>query len=252
MDFGAIINNLKNSARKWIAPDEPPAPTPLQQGQSVSDFPGYEQPVAPPATVDFDAITSTLGDLGNGLGNFFSQFMPQGDAPAPVIPEMAPAVGGGYAAPAPTPAPDNLEEVIKRGLESYGKTNGLGTPPIATLSAQLAEAGHGQHDPLLPTINSLKETGGGFKQAHENNPLNIFDPRGKDYPNPESNIAGRKGDERWSFKELLDEGSAYGKYRDSGNLEDFFSVYAPVSDPRNPSIEEQMALYEDIKRRHFQ
>ena len=152
-------------------------------------------------------------------------------------------------------APDDLEQKLLAGFKKYGK----GTPPpIATQSANLAKAGRkiqqAGGDPLLPALISLKESGGGKFQAGTNNPYGtIGTQNGKrgfiNYSSPEEALLG--GTERHPAGFTGNILKNYGSYLKSGSLADFFSTYTPVSDPRNPSIVDQVALYNKL-RAYFQ
>lgn len=249
MDFNGILEGIK----RFIAPQVPPS-QPLERGQTVSSFPGYQKPVPPPEQVDMNALGNLLGGAANKVGNFFSGLIPSKTyhydfrSPAPqatgapaATPTIAPMA---TATPAPSAPPSDLEGVIRKAMAAYGN------PPVATLSAELAQAGEGLPDPLLPAIVSLKESSGGKNLTHPNNFVNILQPGKFDYPTPQSNITGEHGDDRWSFKELLNEGSPYAKYRNSGDLADFFRPYTPPGGA-NASLEDQIAMYNALKEKYF-
>lgn len=257
MDFNGILAGIK----RFISPPIPPA-QPLERGQTVSSFPGYQAEQsrggfqAPPQSVDMNTLGNLLGGAANKVGDFFGGLFPSktyhfdyrspapqatgapASTPTPTIAPMATAT------PAPSAPPSDLEGVIRKAMAAYGN------PPVATLSAELAQAGEGLPDPLLPAVVSLKESSGGKKLTYPNNFVNILQPGKFDYPTPQSNITGEHGDDRWSFKELLNEGSAYGKYRKSGDLADFFQSYTPPGGS-NASLEDQIAMYNLLKEKYF-
>lgn len=259
MDFGSILENIK----KFIAPQVPPS-QPLQQGQSVSDFPGYQAPQSPPQQFDFQQVGNFLGNAAKGVGDWIGNMMPSQTyhydfrSPTPdttaaptTMPSVAPT-----ATPQPmdTPGADgevpaDLEGVIRKAMQAYGN------PPVATLSGELAQAGQGLPDPLLPAIVSLKESSGGKHLTHPNNFVNILDPRGADYSSPAANLIDNPGDNRFSFSELMKQ-PAYAQYRDSGNLADFFSKYTPDHDRNgnrnsNATIADQIKMYNQLKDQYF-
>jgi hypothetical protein len=258
MDFNSILDNVK----KFLFPQVPPS-QPMQKGQTVSTSPGYQELQAkgafnpPPQQVDTNALGKFAGNIGSGIGNFIGGLIPKATysydfrSPAPsAAPTAAPAIASPVPQPTQSPAPNNLEDVIKKAYAAYGN------PPVATLSAQLAKAGEGLPDPYLPAINALKETGGGRKLKYSNNFMNILAPGQQNYPNPESNIFGEEGDNRYSFAELL-KTAPYAPYRESGDLADFFKVYTPDRDRNgvrntNPTIAEQVALYNELRKQYFE
>jgi len=121
--------------------------------------------------------------------------------------------------PTPTPTPDIVGAILK-GFKEYGGDN----LPVATLAATFKDAAYKNNlNPyLLPSV-SILETSGGRNQTFENNPLNwgakepTFKPQ-----SPEETI--------YKAASGIGTGRAfpyYEKYRQTGNLEDFASHYAP-------------------------
>ncbi len=178
----------------------------------------------------------------------------------PSIPNMNTSTAASSASVAPTPAvasplpsdyvynpqsaqvAPNLEDIIKAGLSKFGD----GNPLIATASSQLAQAGQGLPDQLLPTILALMETQGGKTQVANNNPFNINDGTGfVQYPDLTTAILG--GGDRQGMAGLLN-GPYYDKYRQTGNIQDFFNTYTPPGPEHgNPSLEELVSRYLQIK-----
>jgi hypothetical protein len=151
---------------------------------------------------------------------------------------------------APHTSPSNLQQIIENAYQQYNPT-----APLATLSAELADAGQGWPDPYLPAIIGMKESSGGAHQTYPNNPLNILQPGRYDYPTIQSNINGGPGDERYSFKELQNT-SPYADYLQSGDIADFFKSYTPDRDRAgnrnsNAPINEQVAMYNMMRDKYF-
>jgi len=153
--------------------------------------------------------------------------------------------------PTPTPTPTNFQQLIETGLKSFP-----GNPPMATLSGELSQAGQGlggKADPLLPTIIGLMESRGLLnpQPAAAANPFNIMqngvpvDYGGK----PADAIIGGNGHQ--GLAGIMKPGGIYNDYLQSGNLGDFFSHFTPPSDPRNPSQEELIQRYNDLKQQYF-
>ena len=144
---------------------------------------------------------------------------------------------------------DPLEQMISQGLAKYP-----GGAPIATLSAQLAKSGRqiqkAGGDPLLPTVISLKESQGGKKQVGINNPYGLRGTQNGsqqfiNYATPEEALFGGTIAHPLGFMGNLFKN--YQPYLKSGNLADFFSTYTPISDSRNPSIQNQIDLYNQLR-----
>lgn len=165
--------------------------------------------------------------------------------------------------PSPTPQgstlgaqynPSDLEKAISSGLASSNFANA----PISTLSAQLANAGSrmtGKGDPYLPTIIALMESRGLLdpKPQAAANPYNIM--LGGHLVNYEGNpglaIQGgqdTRGVNRKGFAGILRPGGPYSDYLQSGNLKDFFAHFTPASDPLNPSPDELVSRYQNLRQ----
>lgn len=153
-------------------------------------------------------------------------------------------------APTPTPTPvipqnrRELADRIKKGLMKYDSTM-----PVATMSSQLAEAGEGLPDPLLPAIMSLVETHGGRDITRgQNNIYNMLPTRaGISYPDLQRAILGGNGQK--GFRGVVT-GGLYNDYLESGNLHDFFDTYSPASE--NASLSDQEKRYRSILEQYFQ
>lgn len=143
---------------------------------------------------------------------------------------------------------NQLNEIIKSGL---AKRN---NPPIATASADFAEAGSKlpeNMNPLLPVIMSIIETGGGLHMPDESsyNTFNLLSPsRGgwARYNDFRSSLFGNKPEETVNFYDQMVEGSPYEPFRQSGDLSDLFRTYTPESDPSNPRNYELIDRYNMI------
>ncbi len=148
------------------------------------------------------------------------------------------------ASPTPTPAP-SMSDRIRSGLLKY-----QADIPAATLSSELAQAGMGLPDPFLPAVMTLMETRGGQDMATPNNLFNIGP--GIEYDDPRTSIIGGGERNQKGFEGIMREGGLYQPYRDSGRLEDFFSVFTPPGEQYgNPSMEELLKRYQ-LLRAYFQ
>ncbi len=169
---------------------------------------------------------------------------------APVVPTTTPVA---------TP-PSNLADLTKQIQNGFSNWSGGTPPPIATQSANLATAGQGLPDPLLPAIMTLIESRGmqdATPKANAN-PYNIFYPgtqNSVDYQgNPDTAILGGttpSGDKKAGFIGSL-KGGIYNDYLKSGNLADFFSHYSPPSDvaggdPNNPTMQDLLDRYASLR-----
>lgn len=163
----------------------------------------------------------------------------------------------GVQAPTPTPAPKRpipAVNIIKQNLDKGFKK--YGSPPIATMSAALAEVGHevAQRggNPYLPAALTLKETGG-LKHVPAqkiNNPAGIGP--GISYPNLDIAIRGGgtggvNGAPQKGMRGVL-QNPAYDEYYKTGNLVDFFKRYTPQESHNNPSYAKQIELTNQLLR----
>lgn len=154
--------------------------------------------------------------------------------------QLQQATAAAIPSPTPVPAGSDYASIIKQAFERYNPA-----APAATLSAELADAGVGLPDPFLPAKVAMKESSGGLNMTYPNNLMNILVPGRFDYPTIQSNINGGPGDERFSFKELINS-PTYADYRTSGDPADFLKHYTPDHDKygrrnSNPTIAEQVA-----------
>jgi hypothetical protein len=157
--------------------------------------------------------------------------------------------------PTPTPTQSQFAQLIQNGIKKFGAN-----APMATLSAELASVGQGmggKSDPLLPTIVGLMESGGlqAPVQQQKANPFNIMN-NGQvvDYNGlPQVAVTGGTagGIPRQGFAGTM-KSPVYADYLKSGSLSDFFNHFTPPNDPRNPSNEELIRRYNDLKQRYFQ
>jgi len=146
--------------------------------------------------------------------------------------------------PTPTPTPHPMQYAIEQALNTY-----QGGVPIATLAAQLAQAGEGLPDPLMPAIMPLIETAGGNAITRGNNNLYNMLPtsQGVDYPDYETAILGGPGQK--GFRGTIT-GGKYDDYLSSGNLEDFFDTYSPSKE--NAALPDQINRYNSIRKQYFE
>jgi hypothetical protein len=138
----------------------------------------------------------------------------------------------------PTPI-DIIAEAIKNGLNNYGEKSNYENP-LATMSAKLASAGQQNNLPdpyLLPTIN-LKETTGSKFMKNKNNYFN--------YGDWENNDIGQSIDQ--VSKSIGKPDGLYKDYLQSGDMADFFKVYTPTQDPLNPSYQEQIRQFNQLRK----
>ena len=155
--------------------------------------------------------------------------------------------------PTPTPAPQRPQAPPRRSVEDLTGTiqSGLerfspGTP-LASQSAQLAQAGQDLPDQLLPVLVALAETRGGKdlleRTRGANNPFNImYGGDLIDYPDLSTAILGGGGSR--GFSGLMRPGGLYEDYRQSGDLSDFLSRFSPFgSEYGNPEEEQQLSNY---------
>ena len=158
--------------------------------------------------------------------------------------------------PVPTASPKPLPsaDVFSQGFDKFSPNLPVGqySPQFATAASQLPQT----IDPLLPAIISLMETGGGVKLAAENNPFNIRGNQGGqskfiDYPDIATALLGGANgpDVSSGLIGQLTKNPSYGKFRESGNLEDFFNSYTPPGpEYGNPSLEELLQRYNTLRQ----
>lgn len=164
-----------------------------------------------------------------------------------VAPTMAPT-----STPTPTPQQPDLNaiaEALKKGFNDYSLKSGYDNP-LATMSAEMARAGQDANlpDPYLPATINLKETTGGKFLKHKNNMFNWSDKPLPDLQTAINNVYNGIGST--APNGTYDENGYGGLYKDylkTGNLEDFFRVYTPSSDPNNPSYEEQIRQFKQLR-----
>lgn len=136
----------------------------------------------------------------------------------------------------------DLERNIQAGYNRYSNPQ----VPVATLSAQLAEAGSQLPDPYLPAVLALMETQG-LRQART--PNNIFNVGPDfDYPDPETAILGGGPRNQMGLIGLLTKSGLYDDYMQSGDLTDFFDTYTPPGEEYgNPEMEQLLERYYSIR-----
>ena len=213
----------------------------------------------------FGGVTRNAKEKVDDLGSFFNRFSRNnegGNVPDPKtetkllspIPEReiignkqnaAPLVKQVQASETSPTRQRVTQQQIEAGLNRFKQP----APPIATLSAQLAEAGNrlpANADPLLPTILALMESRGLLdpKPAAASNPYNIMAPNLVDYQDPSVAILGN--DQKLGLSGLLRQGGLYQDYLDSGDLSLFFNRFTPSSDPLNPSNNELIQRYNTL------
>lgn len=105
---------------KFLLPSVPQG-QPLQKGQNVADFPGYQKPQPAPQTIDASAISQAIGGAARGVGNFIGQmFQPTPSQPVmwrqptheqltiqngKMVPVNAPVYGPQQPSPMPSASP---------------------------------------------------------------------------------------------------------------------------------------------------
>jgi hypothetical protein len=155
--------------------------------------------------------------------------------------------------PEPTPTPNPILEQLKKGFEegfaNYSLKSNY-TNPLATMSAELAKAAVDNNlpDPYLPATMSLMETSGGKNMTYDNNPFNY----GGDKPDLQTAI-NKVNQSIGSTAGIgtTDANGMGGLYRDyikSGNMQDFFKIYTPNADPSNPSYDELIDRYTNLRQ----
>lgn len=150
------------------------------------------------------------------------------------------------APPAPSPTPDPLQQQIERGIANYSQRAGENIP-ISTLSGQLAQTSRrlpDTIDPLLATILSIIETGGGRNMAYQNNLTNIGT---NSYPSPEVALLGGGEEDQLGLAGVLGTDPRYGSFRESGNLADLFQYYTPGGVDNNPELDQLLQRYASIR-----
>lgn len=199
----------------------------------------------------FGGNTRTPGEKTGGLSEFFKRFSAENNGFQVKDPATQPE---SYPTPSPSPSPSqspqptDLQTQIESGLSRFGERAGQ-VPPIATQSAQLAQAGSQLPDtisPFFPTILSLMESRGLLDEApaQNSNPYNIMAPDLVNYQDPSQAILGGGG--KLGLSGLLREGGLYQDFRDTGDLNTFFNRYTPPSDPLNPSNQELVDRYNTL------
>lgn len=178
-------------------------------------------------------------------------------APKTVSPlQEEPDIRMRFDAPTPTPTPMQAPtmpqedqynggsidpSVIAQGFQKFSAT----PPPVASMSSEIASAGEGLPDELLPAILALMETGGGKHMASKNNPYNLGP--GIEYPDLKTAIVGGGPRDQKGFKGVI-HGGLYDKYKESGKLEDFFNTFTPPGPEHgNPSMEELIQRYHSLR-----
>lgn len=141
--------------------------------------------------------------------------------------------------PTATPTPNPMIEALQKGFADYGLKSGMENP-LATASAYMAQKAQENPlpDPYLPAVMNLMETGGSKHMAQPNNYFNWGTN-----PKPDINTAIDRIYEGVSNPE-----GKYADYIKSGNLADFFRVYTPSSDPRNPTQDELIKRYTQLRK----
>jgi hypothetical protein len=103
----------------------------------------------------------------------------------------------------------------------------------------------------MATIIALKESRGGLdpKPKAAGNYFNIMKPDGSGIVDYNGNPARSINDppNTLSFEGLLRNGGNYQKFRNSGNLKDFFQHFTPKSNPLNPGYDEQIGQYNKLR-----
>ena len=210
-----------------------------------------------------DMAFDFLNNLGQSLANYFSPALSTvKNVFDELIPTRKAAAMGSSAVPeinvpqpssTPQPASMPSAETYTQGFNNFGTDL-----PVASYAPQFAEAATQLPetiDPLLPAIIALMETGGGVNTAANNNPFNIRGIQDGqtqfiDYPDIATALLGGENQGVTSSGLLgqLLTNAAYDSFRQSGNLEDFFTSYTPPGEAYgNPSLDELIARYTDLR-----
>lgn len=145
--------------------------------------------------------------------------------------------------PQPSPQPQSQGAISPEQLQTGFNRFSNPPPPIAQYAPQLAQAGQGLPDPLLPAVIALMETGGldPNKTATPNNAYNLGP--GFAYPDPATSIVGGGPNNQKGLEGVL-KGGLYDDYLQSGDLADFFNKFTPPGQEYgNPSMEELIQRY---------
>jgi len=94
------FGNLGGALSSYLVPKAPPQPQQMQQGQKVSQYPGYVQPKAPPPDIDIQALGRFLNKAGGKLKGAVSSMMPQSQ------PQLLSNVSPGFRSNNPTQSPE--------------------------------------------------------------------------------------------------------------------------------------------------
>ena len=158
--------------------------------------------------------------------------------------------------PEPTPTPNPMLEALKEGFINYNRYSAdknnkpYFENPLATMSAEIMRAAteNPLPDPYLPPTMALMENGTGENYAKENNPFNY----GGDRPDLKTAIdkvyQGIGSTSNIGTTDANGMGGLYRDYMKSGNMQDFFKIYTPSSDPNNPSYDELIDRYTNLRQ----
>jgi len=180
------FGNLGGALSSYLVPKAPPQPQQMQQGQKVSQYPGYVQPKAPPPDIDIQALGRFLNKAGGKLKGAVSSMMPQSQ------PQLLSNVSPGFRSNNPTQSP---EPQVKFTMNDRLPVNtpqpqllsqptpipimapqGLGSPvdPMIEKIAAPIFAKYGI--PLSVAFGQFAQEGGGkhkYAKAPYNNPYNL-------------------------------------------------------------------------------
>lgn len=144
-------------------------------------------------------------------------------------------------------------DAYRRGFERFKP--GIPVMSIADRFAEAASRLPKNIDPYLPAVLALMETGGGEKVVGDNNAWNLSGTQnGKrgfvGYPDFATALLGgdNGGVQSQGFVGTVLNDAPYAKFRNTGNLADFFQVYTPPGEEYgNPSMEELLDRYARLR-----
>jgi len=206
-----------------------------QMTNASANWPGYRQ-TPTPDTIDL----SSLKNLAKKIAGLFGSKTYTYAFDKPSITS---------ASPTPTSTPKNTpmsDKQIQEGFLKYASST-----PLATQSGVISQALEQlspQIDPKLILALALKESGGGRdlvgREKGLNNNYNVmYDGKLINYPDLQTALMGgeNKLEGNVQSKGLIKilNSNLYKKYRESGNLEDFFNVYSKP-EVGNPPMQKQI------------
>lgn len=225
----------------------------------VSNYPGWREAQSrggfkTPDTLDVKALINLARKLAGGFNRFLNPTRPQASEQL-----VNPYVSSGNIRQVENTtqeSPQISEQQVRQGFERFASN-----VPLATQSAVISQALQKlspQIDPKLILALALKESRGGKdlvgREKGVNNPYNVmYQGNLINYPDLQTALMGGPNPlEGSSSRGLINilNSPLYQKYRQSGNLEDFFNVYSPPNlgnAPINTQVEQALKLMEYFK-----